>query len=259
MYPVLFRIGPLTVYSFGVFMALGFYVAATFAAKEYQRRGGEPEPFWNLVVWIFLAGLVSSRVLSLLNDPMALVRDPIGQILSGAGFVWYGGLIGGTAVALLLTRRYRIPFGTLIECCAPALAIGQAIGRLGCHVAGDGDWGTVTELPWGVAYTQAIVGWEHAPGVTVHPTPLYEAAAYGAIFLWLWRLRTRDLPTGTLFSLYLVAAGSARLAVEFIRLNPKFVLGLTQAQLVAIALIVGGGLWLARNRANVVAAYTARA
>jgi phosphatidylglycerol:prolipoprotein diacylglycerol transferase len=248
LYPILFKLGPFTIYSFGVLMALGFYVASLASVSEYRRRGGDPEPMWNLLVWIFVAGLVGSRLLSLLNDPAAVLEDPLHEILAGAGFVWYGGLLAGTATAFLLTRRYGIRFGTLVECTAPGLAIGQAIGRIGCHVAGDGDWGVTTDLPWGVAYTQAIVGWDYAPGVRVHPTPLYEAAAYTLVFLVLWRLRTRNPPEGTLFSVYLIGSSLARFAIEFIRINPKVALGLSQAQWIALLLMTCGAAWLLRVR-----------
>ena len=248
MLPILFKIGPLTVYSFGVLMALGFYAGALAAVTEFRRRGGDADPMWNLLVWIFIAGLVGSRLLSLLNDPMAVFRDPIGEVLAGSGFVWYGGLIAGLAAAVLLTRYYKIRLSTLVECCAPGLAIGQAIGRLGCHVSGDGDWGTVTDAAWGVAYTNAIVGWDYPPGVRVHPTPLYEAAAYAAVFGVLWTVRKRNPPDGTLFSIYLVGTSLARFAVEFIRINPKIAFGLTQAQLIAIVLFIAGAGWLLSHR-----------
>jgi phosphatidylglycerol:prolipoprotein diacylglycerol transferase len=204
LYPILFKLGPFTVYSFGVMMALGFYAAA-------------------------------------------LLRDPMGQMLSGAGFVWYGGLIGGFLAAFVLTRRYHIRFVTMVECAAPGLAIGQALGRIGCHVSGDGDWGIPTEHPWGYAYTNAIVGWDYAPGVLVHPTPLYEAAAYTALFCLLWALRKRNPPDGTLFAVYLVGSSAARFAVEFIRINPRIALGLSQAQWIAIVLFLCGAALLLRN------------
>ncbi len=248
MYPILLKIGPLTVYSFGVMMATGFYVGAWFAASEFRRRGGDPEPMWNLLLWTFLGGLAGARLLLLLGDPAAVLRDPIGELFSGSGFVWYGGLIGGMLVALALFRRYRIALPTLLDCSALGLAIGQAIGRLGCHIAGDGDWGTVTRLPWGVAYERAIVGWPHPPGVRVHPTPLYEAAAYTLVFLALWRIRKKGFREGTLFALYLVGTSSARFAVEFVRLNPKIAWGLTEAQWTALALFTAAVTWLIRHR-----------
>lgn len=251
MYPVLFSFGPITVYSFGVMMALGFYVAASLAVAEYKRRGGDPEQMWNFLLWVFLAGLVGSKVLSVGADLGAFFRNPIEQVMSGSGFVWYGGLLGGFAAAWPLSRRYKINFGTVLECTALGLPIGQAIGRLGCHVAGDGDWGVVTDVPWGVAYEKAIVGWPHAPGVLVHPTPLYEFAAYTAVFLFLYSIRKRDYPHGTLFCLYLVGASTARFLVEFIRVNPSIGFGLTQAQWIAIVLFIGGVSWLVRNRSAI--------
>ncbi len=244
MYPIILQLGPITIYSFGVLMALGFYVGATAAVAEFRRRGGDGEQMWNLLVWVFLAGLAGSKLLSVAADIPAFFRSPLTVLFSGSGFVWYGGLIGGFVAAVLLRRRYDIPMSTIIDCCALGLPIGQAIGRLGCHVAGDGDWGIVTDLPWGVAYTNAIIGWDYSEGTTVHPTPLYEAAAYTTIFLVLWRLRRRDLPPGVLFSLYLVSSATARFLVEFIRINPEAALGLTQAQLIAIALFSGGAFWL---------------
>lgn len=248
MYPDLFKIGPLTVHSFGALMALGFFVAASISAREYQRRGGDAEQMWNLLLYVFLGGLAGSKVLSLFNDVPAFFADPLHQIVSGSGFVWYGGLLGGLATAWFLHRRYQIGFSTILECTALGLPIGQAIGRLGCHIAGDGDWGIVTDVPWGVAYEKAVIGWDYPPGVTVHPTPLYEAAAYGLVFVVLYRLRKRDYPPPTLFAMYLLGASSARFLVEFIRINPKVVFGLTQAQLIAVVLIAAGAALLVRVR-----------
>jgi len=246
VFPVLFKIGPLTVYSFGVLMALGFYVGSLMAVREYRRRGGDGEQMWNLLVWIFVAGLVGSRLLSIANDVPAFLQNPLRELVSGSGFVWYGGLIGGFVVALAIYRFYGMTFMTLLDCTALGLPIGQAIGRLGCHVSGDGDWGTITELPWGVAYKNAIIGWDYPEGVTVHPTPLYEAAAYTAVFLVVYSVRKRDLPPGTMFGMYLIGASTARFLVEFVRINPRVLWGLTQAQLLAIALFALGTALIVR-------------
>jgi phosphatidylglycerol:prolipoprotein diacylglycerol transferase len=250
VYPVLFELGPLTVHSFGALMALGFFVAASLSAKEYVRRGGDGEQMWNLLLYVFIGGLVGSKVLSLGNDIPAFFSSPMHQLTSGSGFVWYGGLIGGFATAFVLHRRYDIPFPTILECTALGLPIGQAIGRLGCHVAGDGDWGIVTTVPWGVAYVNAVIGWDYPDGVLVHPTPLYEAAAYTAVFSLVYALRKRDYPPPTLFALYLVGASTARFFVEFIRINPKVAFGLTQAQLIAVVLAALGVAMLLRVSAR---------
>jgi phosphatidylglycerol:prolipoprotein diacylglycerol transferase len=248
VYPILFHVGPITVYSFGVLMAIGFYVGAFMTVNEYRRRGNDGEAMWNFVVWIFVAGLVGSRIFSIFNDLDAFFRDPLRELVSGSGFVWYGGLIGGFVAAWFLRKPYKMSFPTILDCTAVGLPIGQAIGRIGCHVAGDGDWGTVTNLPWGVAYKNAIIGWYYDPGVRVHPTPLYEAAAYTLVFLVLLAVRRRNLPTGTLFAIYLIGTSTARFFVEFIRLNPKVAGGLTEAQIIAIVLFTGAVLWLVKNR-----------
>lgn len=248
MHPVLFTIGPFTVHSFGVMVAAGFLVGSLVAVSETRRRGADGEAMWNMLVWVFLSGLLGSRLLSVAGNLGGLATDPVSVLFSGGGFVWYGGLGGGIVAALVLSRRYKLRLTTVFESCAPGLAIGQAIGRLGCHIAGDGDWGRVTELPWGVAYENAIVGWPHGPGILVHPTPIYEALAYAAVFVLLLRLARKDPRVGTVFAAYLVGTGSVRFLVEFVRINPELAFGLTQAQWIGSGLAVGGALWLARRR-----------
>jgi phosphatidylglycerol---prolipoprotein diacylglyceryl transferase len=243
-----YQIGPLTIYSFGVLMAVGFYVGSMVSVKEYERRGGSGEALWSLLVWVFLIGLASSRILSIFNNPEAFMQAPVGELLAGSGFVWYGGFLGGALAAWLLGRRNGMSFITLADCCAPGLAIGQAFGRIGCHVSGDGDWGSVTTLPWGVAYSNGIAPWEHPPGVVVHPTPLYEAAAYFAVFALLWQWRHRNPPLGAMFAAYLIGNGFFRFLVEFIRVEPVYAFGLTQAQLIGLGMTLAGIVWLVRLR-----------
>ncbi len=117
------------------------------------------------------------------------------------------------------------------------------------QVAGDGDWGRETSLPWGMAYPYAVVGWNKPPGVRVHPTPVYEMVAYFAIFAFLWRLRREPLPDGTLLALYLILTGGVRFVVEFVRINPQVFFGLTEAQLTSLVLILLGGWHLLSRRA----------
>lgn len=248
MFPVLLQFGPITIYSFGVLMAAGFYFGSMVSVNEYERRGGNGEALWSLLVWVFLSGLAASRLLSIFNNPEAFFEAPFAEILAGSGFVWYGGFLGGALAAWLLGRSRGMDFVTLADCCAPGLLLGQAFGRIGCHVSGDGDWGTVTTLPWGVAYSNGIAPWEHAPGILVHPTPLYEAAAYTAVFALIWRWRRSNPPLGSLFAAYLVGNGFFRFLVEFIRLEPRFAFGLTQAQFIGLAMTVAGIVWLVRLR-----------
>jgi len=253
MHPILFRFGPVTIYSFGVLMALGFYVGTAISAHEYQRRGGSADRMWSLLVWAFVAGLVSSKLLSVAGDMGAFLRHPVSMLVSGSGFVWFGGLIGGTAAAWLLTVRYKMQFSAVADCAAIGIPFGHAIGRIGCHVAGDGDWGTVTNLPWGVAYTHAFIGWDYPPGVRVHPTPIYEAVAYTIIGLVLWKMRKKDLPSGTLLAWYLLSSSIVRFLVEFIRINPKILFGLSQAQWISMGLALAASGWLMTHRGHAAA------
>jgi phosphatidylglycerol:prolipoprotein diacylglycerol transferase len=128
-----------------------------------------------------------------------------------------------------------------VDCIAPGLALAHAIGRIGCELSGDGDWGRETTLPWGMAYPNAIVGWPYPPDVRVHPAPLYEMLAYTIVFFILWSMRKRPHPDGTVFWWYLVLAPTARFLIEFIRINPRVLLGFSEAQLISVVLVAIGG------------------
>ena len=132
-------------------------------------------------------------------------------------------------------RRVEVPYAQVAgdgatddgDAVAPGLMIAYGIGRIGCHVAGDGDWGTESTLPWAVAYENAIVGWDYPPGVRVHPTPIYEAVAYTLLFLAMLGIRKRGYREGTVFCVYLIGSSAVRFLVEFIRINPTLAMGLT--------------------------------
>ena len=159
MYPVILRLGPLTIYSYGTMMAVAFLVAAYLTGKELDRKGLPESAASTMVFWAAIGGLAGARLLTILEDFSAFVHDPIRFIVSGAGFVWYGGLIGGFVAVTWCMRRLGLPFLRTVDCVAPGLSLGHAIGRIGCQLAGDGDWGRVTTAPWGMAYPNAIVGW----------------------------------------------------------------------------------------------------
>jgi phosphatidylglycerol---prolipoprotein diacylglyceryl transferase len=170
-------------------------------------------------------------------------NDLLGNLLSGSGLVWYGGVLGGM-IGVVAWAWYRGWLGlALLDYCSVLLALGYAIGRIGCQVSGDGDYGTRSHLPWAMAYPKGTVPTD----ARVHPTPIYETLSVGLIALALWQLRDRFAP-GTLFALYLVLSGLERLLVEFIRRNPDAALGLTLPQLVSVGMIVAGGAWLLSRR-----------
>jgi phosphatidylglycerol---prolipoprotein diacylglyceryl transferase len=256
MIPVLLKLGPLTIYSYGLMMALSFLAADLVIAAECRRRGITPDYATSVVVWGAVAGIVGARVYDVIDNFPFYMRDPWSMVFSGSGFVWYGGLIGGILTIYLVARHYRVAFLVTADMCAPALAVGQALGRVGCQLSGDGDWGLPSKLPWAMAYPHAIIGWNantvlkldshdnlvsgFYPGVRVHPAPIYEAILYVGVFVFLWSIRKRNRVAGRLFFLYLVTAGAARFLVEFVRINPRVLWGLSEAQLIAIVMMVTG-------------------
>jgi phosphatidylglycerol---prolipoprotein diacylglyceryl transferase len=261
MIPVLFHFGPLTVYSFGMMMAFGFLAADYVIRLECKRRGFDLDYSSSVVIAAAVAGIVGSRIYAIADDLPTYLADPKSMIFSGSGFVFYGGMIGGILGAYLVSRWYRISFAVTADMCAPALAIGQAIGRQGCQLAGDGDWGLPSKLPWAMAYPKAIVGWNadtvlklddhyrlisgYFPGVRVHPAPIYETILYLGVFAILWSMRKRSEPAGRLMYWYLLLAGFCRFMVEFVRINPRVFHGLSEAQLIAFAMMVLGAIALA--------------
>jgi len=248
MIPVLAEFGPVKLYSYGLMMALGFWVGAQIGSREYARRGGDREDFWRLALYCFVASLLTSHLWWWAREAMA-GRAGRAELLSGSGHVWFAGLIGGLATAWWLARRRGIDPLALLDGAALGTPLGHALGRIGCHLAGDGDWGRVTDVAWGVAYPQGIAGWSHPPGVKVHPTSLYEAAAYALVF-GLLLARRKKAGRGVLLGQFLVLTSVARFAIEFWRVNPPVAAGLSEAQWVAIGLcLLGGVLWTRRPKA----------
>jgi phosphatidylglycerol---prolipoprotein diacylglyceryl transferase len=244
MYPVLFRFGPITIYSFGAFMALAALTAAWVVHIELKRRGYNRELASSFVFAAAVGGLIGARLLFILDEWEAFLVAPMNYIFTGAGFTWYGGFLGGTVAVSWVVKKNKIPWLVGADIAAPALAIAYGVGRLGCHVAGDGDWGTVTDVPWGVAYTKAIIGWvdpntgiPYPPGVRVHPTPIYEFIESVIVFTILWLLKDKGYASGTIAWLYLILAGFARFIVEFWRINPSLASGLSEAQWFSLALM----------------------
>src|SRR5688500_1651006 len=233
-------IGPVTLQTFGLMFALGFIGAGVLLAKRFTELGKPPDWAYEMVFVALIGGIVGARVDFLIQNWSEVSDDLLGNIFSGSGLVWFGGAIGG-ALAVVLWARWRGMFGWVIaDIAAAPLALGYAIGRIGCQLSGDGDYGIPWDGPWAMAYPAGTVPTTEE----VHPTPVYEAIAVGAIAWLLWRLRDA-FTTGMLFALYLVLSGTERLLVEFIRRNDEVFLGLTQPQVISLAMIVAGASWIA--------------
>jgi phosphatidylglycerol---prolipoprotein diacylglyceryl transferase len=232
-------LGPVTLQTFGICFALAFVAAGAVIWRRLDELGKPVDWAYEMGFAALIGGLVGSRLDFIIENYDDVEDDLFGNIFSGSGLVWYGGVIGGT-IAVCLWAWYRGFLGTaLLDLAAPALAVGYAIGRIGCQVSGDGDYGKAWDGPWAMSYPDGTKPID----TPVHPTPIYETLAMGLIALLLWRLRDR-LTNGLLFALYLLLAGAERFLVEFIRRNDDVALGLTQAQLISLAMMLAGGLWL---------------
>lgn len=240
MRPILFHIGEIPVPSFWAMAFLAFLLALLVIRRDMRERGMPDRHAYDMVLWAYVGGWVGARLFVIPTGWQYFVEAPVAFLLSGSGWVWYGGLIGGAVAVVLWARHVGIPALTIADIAAPGLAIGLAIGRIGCQLAGDGDYGVPTDLPWGMSYPEGVV----PTTARVHPTPLYELVCYLVIFVVLWRQRHRR-PPGHLIGQYLVYSGVARFLVEFLRRNPDWLLGLTTAQWFSLASI-GIGVWVVR-------------
>lgn len=243
MHPVLFHLGDVAIPSFWAMAFLGFFVAFLVVRSEVLRRGRDLSDAYDIVLWAYVGGWVGARVFLIPTGWKYLMDDPFAFLFSSSGWVWYGGVIGG-AVAVWLWGRWRgVPFWVLGDITAPALAVGLAIGRIGCQLSGDGDYGIPTDLPWGMSYPNGVVPTTER----VHPAPVYEMVGLLAIFAYLWRRRWQPLPPGDPFGRYLVLSSALRFAIEFVRRNPGWLLGLTTAQWMSVAAAAIGAALLARR------------
>jgi phosphatidylglycerol:prolipoprotein diacylglycerol transferase len=232
-------IGPVTLQTFGICFALAFIAAGALIWRRLDELGKPVDWSYEMGFAALLGGLIGARLDFVIENYDDVKGDLLGNIFSGSGLVWYGGVIGG-AIGVFLWAWWRGYLNlALLDLAAPALALGYAIGRVGCQVSGDGDYGKAWDGPWAMAYPDGT----EPIDTPVHPTPIYETLAMGLVALLLWRLRDR-LTNGLLFALYLLLAGAERFLVEFLRRNDDVALGLTQAQLISVVMMVAGGLWL---------------
>lgn len=256
MYPELFKIGPFTVYSYGLMLGIAFIVASYIFTKEIERRKMNPNISTEVTLIAIIFGIIGAKLFHLFENWDAFVNNPLHMAFSPGGLTFHGGLLLVILAVWIYSKRKKIPFLTIADLAAPSLALAYGIGRIGCHLAGDGDYGIPTNLPWGTNYENGTVppssmfrGSEIAksfPGGVVpdntplHPTPVYEFLIMAIIFFILWKLRKKLWSDGKLFTVYLMLAGLERLSVEFIRLNPRLLFGLSEAQLIAVAMMIAG-------------------
>jgi len=232
----------ISIKTFGVTFALGFLACGLVIARRLRELDRPVDWAYELVFAALLGGVIGARAYFVIQNYSSVQHNLLGSIFSGSGLVWYGGAIGG-AVAVIGWMRWRDAMQLrMFDMTATALALGYGIGRIGCQVSGDGDYGIRSSLPWAMGYPHGTV--PTPPRVTVQPTPIYETVSMCLLAYLLWQLRDRVRP-GVIFALYMVFSGLERLLVEFVRRNAEVFAGLTAPQLESIVLMVVGAVWLA--------------
>jgi phosphatidylglycerol---prolipoprotein diacylglyceryl transferase len=273
------HIGSFSIPTFGLMVACAMLAAYFVLRADLARRGiaakdsGEAEA---LISFPCVAGFVGAKLYHVLESPAEFFADPLHLLFSPYGFAWFGGLLAGFATFAFVAWRiirhnaaagHSVSLLTIFDAGSPAAALGYGIGRIGCLLSGDGDYGIPTSLPWGMSFPNGLV-----PTVErVHPTPIYEFIVACAIAWWLWKMtaprektlrnaeraaQLSDSPVsrrypGEAFAAYLVLTGAARFLVEFIRINPRSFLGMSNAQTAAaVSVIAGIVLWVWVNRSS---------
>jgi phosphatidylglycerol:prolipoprotein diacylglycerol transferase len=254
-HPFEFTIGPLQVTGFGIAVLMGFVIAQITSQRELARRGHDPAPIGDLIFWAAAGSLICAKVY------YAILVGEWSALFNRGGFVFWGGLIGGIVAVSIVVIKKRLGFFRIAEVAALAIPPAYAVGRTGCWAVGD-DYGRpwngfmAVQFPHGappstVAMMQREFGISAPPGssptdvLSVHPTQLYEVTLAFLMFLILWRLRGHKHAEGWLFGLYMVLAGTERFLVEFVRAKDDRFFGIfTMAQLIALAFVAGGALWM---------------
>lgn len=233
--PVAVQVGPLVLRWYGVFVALGIAVGIYVVLAEGRRRGLGEDSLYTCALWAILAGIVGARLLHVIDQADFYLQNPgLSLSLGQGGLAMWGAILGGVLATIVYGRLRHLPVARIFDAAAPALVVGQMIGRIGSLINGDA-WGSTTNLPWGFIYTspEALMP-PTSLGVPTHPYPLYEIiwglATLGVLLLLRGWLRT----DGLLFLVYLVVYSVGRFSLSFVREEPLALMGFQQAQVIAV-------------------------
>jgi len=268
MLPVLFTIGGLPIYSFGLMMGISFIIGSTLLTGELRRKKMNPEMGSTITLLALVGGIAGSKILFLIENWSDFLATPVAMAFSPGGLTFYGGFILATVLIAVYLRNQHVSFLRVADAAAPPLLLSYGVARIGCHLAGDGDYGFPTTLPWGTDYSNGTyppsAAFKNFPEITsqfpggvvpdtipCHPTPIYEFLICSILFYFLWKSRKRLGPDGTVFAAYLMLAGAERFVIEFFRLNERFFFGLSEAQIIAAVLIVIGAVAFRQLRSQI--------
>ena len=268
MYPIIFDFGVISIFgfefhpvinSYGFMLMMAFYSCYYFLNKDLNRLGYDAKLASDIVFAAAVGGILGSKIYYLIENFERVKADPTGMIFSGAGLVFLGGLMGGTIGVTYVIKKNKLSWIKFADIVAPLLILGYAVGRVGCLLVGD-DYGLPTNVPWGIAFPnglppstysvfQSYYPWVNlegfSPGVLkVHPTQIYESVIGFGIFYYLYQKRSKVIIVGSLFFTYLIFAGAERFFIEFLRVNSKYLFGLSGSQLISLIMILIGAWFL---------------
>jgi phosphatidylglycerol:prolipoprotein diacylglycerol transferase len=247
-------IGPVTLHTYGLLLAIAFVAGLWVASRQARRAGLDAARITDMAVWVLIAGLIGAKLLMVLVDWRYFTSNPR-QLLSifQSGGVFYGGLLGGVLVAWWYARRHQLPGWQTADVLAPGVMLGQAIGRIGCFCAGC-CWGKFTTLPWAVTFTDVFAARQVGTPMDtpLHPSQLYESAAAFLIFAFLLWLAPRKSFHGQVVLSYVALYSSVRFALEFLRGDPDrgawFGGVVSTSQIIAVVLLLAAAVVLPRVR-----------
>ncbi len=243
MYPVI-RIFKVDLDSYTLFYLSALIIAALLLKHELKRNKYPRYIYIELIAVGLITGIIGSKTYYLLENWDESIQNPVETLLSISGSGWYGGLILGAILMSIAIRITRLPVLRTLDILSPIVILAQTIGRIGCFFAGCCH-GIPSDLPWAVSFQNGLF----PSSVKVHPTQLYEMSFYLLIFIFLWSRRNRVTSYGIITGLYLILSGIARFVIEYFRINPKILYGLTTPQLIALlGIIIGTVIIVALNK-----------
>ena len=240
MYPIFFKLGPVTIRFYGVMMAIAFLTAVYIAKKESERKGLGSECMVDFAFYAIIIGIIGARLYYVLLHIQDFLKHPLDIVkVWQGGLAFHGGILAGFLAGIWFARKRKIPFWKFADTGAPAIILAQAIGRVGCFLNGC-CYGKETTVFWAVKFRNID---SMAPlNAALHPTQLYEMAGNLGIFFFLWGIRKKKIADGCIFLLYAIMYSVLRFGLEFFRADSMYFCGLTLpwAQMMAVGTIIFG-------------------
>ena len=250
--------------TFSIFLALAFLISHLVLQKEFYRLKMD-EKIADVDIMIGLVGgIIGSKIFFAIEiySQLDSFSEAMSALFSRGGLTWYGGFILVVSLLYLMARHYKIAPGKIFDINIPPLAIGYAVGRLACVASGDGCYGIKCPYnlpaPFAMSFPNGANPWSNIvsmygdENVVVYNTPLFESLFSFLLFIFFWKVRKKDWPNGVKSAIFTIAHAVFRYFIEFIRLNPKDVFGMSQAQFVSICLFILGLAYLAYKKTAIV-------